>query len=254
MNPILESLYPDKTVLARRRLVGLAQLVPCNDAFVAYLHEEMRQCYLNGHDHAALVTACALIDFAVKDAIEFGLFVKADCVFDAGEWDKIDQLRFGEVLKLAKSRGVITKAEWKQLDWLRQHIRNVYMHGQTPDWIKDKDDTIIEGDLATGEAKEQTVSVRDNIVLQRHIRIVADRNVCDEIVRLVDGFVRLLGTRAITALEEWKLKNPSKPTVAQVERVLENMQKQGLQADLIITSDFPVDMPPPPEGSTHAAS
>jgi len=136
MNPILERIYPDKTVLARRQLRGLVPLIPCTDTFVAYLHEEMRQCYLNGHDHATLVTACALIDFAVKDAIEFEMFVKAECVFNADEWDKIDKLRFGDVINMAKRRGIVTKEEWKQLDWIREHIRNVYMHGQTPDWIK----------------------------------------------------------------------------------------------------------------------
>ncbi len=134
MNEILESIYPDKNVVARRRAMPFPPLLPRSDLFSAYLHEEMRQCYLNGNDHAALVTACALIDSTIKDAIEFERFVKADCVFNPDEWDRIDALEFGDAINMAKRRGIIRKDEWKKLEWLRKHIRNVYMHGQTPHW------------------------------------------------------------------------------------------------------------------------
>jgi len=98
MNEILENLYPDKEVMARRGAQPFLPLLPRSDLFSAYLHEEMRQCYLNGNDHAALVTACVLIDSSVKDAIQFDSFVKADFVFSPGEWDKIDALKFGDVI------------------------------------------------------------------------------------------------------------------------------------------------------------
>ncbi len=212
--------------------------------FSAYLHEEMRQCYLNGHDHAALVTACALLDFAVKDAIHFKLFVEADCVFNPDEWDKIDALKFGQAVNRAKRCGIVSKEEWKKLEWVRQHIRNVYMHGQTPNWIKDKQDTVIEGDLETGELREVTTSARENIVLQRNVRIVADRNICDDVVMLVDRLVRTLNTRSLRRLEEWKKVNVSKPTYEQVDRILQSMREKGLDADLITTRDYPDDIPP----------
>lgn len=243
MNEILEALYPDKAIFARRQATSLLSLSPRMDMFSAYLHEEMRQCYLNGHDHAALVTACALLDFAVKDAIHFNLFVEADCIFNPDEWDKIDALKFGEAANLAKTRGIVSKQEWKKLEWVREHIRNVYMHGQTPHWIKDKNDKIIEGNLETGEVREVTVSARENIVLQRNVRIVADRNVCDQVVRLVDWFVRTLNGRALRRLDEWKKANPSKPTYQQVDRILQSMREEGLNANLITTADYPDDMP-----------
>lgn len=244
MNAILETIYPDKDVVARRRRTGLPPLSPRLDEFVAYLHEEMRACYLNGHDHAALVTACALIEAAIKDAIYFDQFIKDDCVFNPDSWDKIDELEFGNAINMAKGRRVVTKADWDRLEWIRQHIRNVYMHGQTPDWIKDKDEALVEGNLGTGEVRERTVAVRDNLAIQRIIRIAADRNICDTVVRLVDGLVRGLAGRAATALKEWKQKNPSKPTREQVDRVLENMQRQGLSSDLIVMNDVPIDLPP----------
>jgi len=249
MNEILESIYPDKNVVARRQARPFPPLLPRSDLFSAYLHEEMRQCYLNGHDHAALVTACALIDSTIKDAIEFEGFIKADCVFDPDEWDRIDALKFGDAINLAKRRGIVTKDEWKKLEWLREHIRNVYMHGQTPHWIKDKDDTVVKGNLETGEVEEVTVSAREDIVLQRHVRIAADRNVCEMVVALVDGFARVLTARSLKALEEWKKKNASRPTHEQVDRILKNMKKQGLEAEFIITADYPDDIPSAPEES-----
>ena len=158
MNEILENLYPVKDVVARRQAQAFPPLLPRTDLFSGYLHEEMRQCYLNGHDHAALVTACALIDSTIKDAIHLSAFVEADCVFDVAEWDKIDAMKFGQAINMAKSRGVVAKAEWEELEWMREHIRNVYMHGQTPHWIKDKDDTVYIGDVMTGEVNKVRVT------------------------------------------------------------------------------------------------
>ncbi len=177
MNPILEQLYPDKTVVARRRQAGFPPLSGTLDAFTAYVHDDMRACYLNGCDPAAIVTACVLIDFALKDAIHFDAFVKAEQKFNAKQWDQIDGFDFSTSINSARARGVVNKDECKQLHWLRKEVRNVYPHGQTPDWIKNKSEDIWEGNLDTGDVQRRTVSVRDNIVLQRQIRIVADRNV-----------------------------------------------------------------------------
>ena len=243
MNAILERVFSANHLVERRRRRGLpTQLVPCTDTFTAYLHEEMRQTYLNGHDHAAIVTACALIDFCVKDAIYFEQFVAQDCVFSPDEWDQIDRLEFGKAVNLAKTQGLVTKDEHKKLKWLRKHIRNVYMHGQTPPSLKQKDfDGLVEGNLETGEVTVNTVSLHDNIVMQRMMRLVMDRNTCEIVIPLVDRLVRSVSVRSQDILQDWKKRNPSKPTVKQVQRVLAAMQHAGLDADMIVTSDYPVD-------------
>lgn len=246
MNSILEQLHPDKGVVARRQQKGLPPLEASGDAFTAYLHEELRACFLNGHDYAAILTACAVVDAAIKGAIHFDAFVKADCQFDPAVWDRVDAMKFGNAINLAKKQGVISKEEWVVLEWLREHVRNVYLHGQTPHWIKDKEETIVRGDLTTGEVKEETVRVRENIVVQRMVRIVADRNICERVVLLADGCVRAVVARSKAKLEEWRGANPSKPTIAQVQNVLANMQRQGLQGDLLVTSDFPPEFPQRP--------
>lgn len=242
MNPILEGIHPDNDVVARRQARGYPPLAVGSDPYTTYLHLEMWLCYLNGLDHAAVVTACALIDFAVKDAIHFDVYVKSDCNFKADEWDKIDGLDFGKTINMAKSRSIVTKDESKKLDWIRQHFRNVYLHGETPHWLKDKDADVSEGNLETGEVRDRTIPLRDNLAIQRQYRIAADRNACNVLVPLVNGFVRTLAKRSLDAIETWKAKNPSKPTRDQVDRVLDNMRKQGMKPDVIIMNELPADL------------
>lgn len=147
---------------------------------------------------------------------------------------------------MAKRRGIVTKAEWKQLEWIRTEIRNVYIHGETPRWIKDKTVTFVKGDLDTGEAVEVTCRVRDDIVLQQQFRIVADRNVCNGVIRLVDKIVRKLVAGEVKVSEEWQRENGSKPTREQVDRVLDTIRQKGLnQGDLIVMNDYPDDTSSP---------
>jgi hypothetical protein len=46
MNPILEQIYPDDNVVARRRDRGFPPLTPPADQYTTYLHLEMWLCYL----------------------------------------------------------------------------------------------------------------------------------------------------------------------------------------------------------------
>jgi hypothetical protein len=246
MNPILESLYPDESVVARRRARGFPRLDPVPDQYTAYLHLEMWLCFLNGLDHAALVISCALVDFAVKNAVYYKAYVDAGCKFDPNQWDNVDGLEFGNVIGRAKTQGVVTKEQWQQLEWLREHVRNVYMHGATPEWLKDKAMSgVIVGNLDTGEVEERTVKLRENLSLQREARIRADRNACNEVIPIVDGLVRVLARGIVLRLEDWRTKNPSTAIKAQVDRILENMHKQGLEVDQIVMRDIPPDLVPP---------
>jgi hypothetical protein len=237
MNRILENIYPDKNVLASRQADPLPCLPGGFDPFTEYLHEEMRQCYLNGHDHAALVTACALLESAVKVAIYVVELAKCGYVDNPDEWDKIDSLEFGPAVNRAKAQGLVTKEEWKKLEYMREFIRNPYMHGQTPDWVKDQDYEVMVGDLETGAVAEDSLRGRRDPGIQRVIRICADRNVCDWFVRFVDGCVRTLVARSRSLLDEQKKANPFNATPEQIERVGRRMQELG--ACLILTNDHP---------------
>lgn len=209
-------------------------------------------CYLNGLDHAAVVTACALVELSVKSAVYTNSFVEADCTFDSAEWDRVESLQFFPLIAEAEKRGVITRDEWEQLDWLRKHIRNVYMHGAAPNWLKDQEaEGVVVGDLETGDVSEQNIKLRDDLTLQRQYRIAADRNACNEVIPLADHYARTLARRSLERLEAWKAANPSKPTIDQVQRVIANMQKQGLEADRPIIRDIPDELRAPKQSSTE---
>lgn len=242
MNLILEGLYPDNDVVAKRRAKGFAPLSPALDQYTAYLHLEMWLCYLNGLDHAAVVMACALVDFAIKNTVYFKAYVEAGCKFDPAQWDKIDALEFAALLAMAKSRGVLTKEQWQYLDRFRKEIRNVYMHGATADSVKDLDLEAVEGDTQTGEVTEGSFRVRNDLSLQRQVRIFADRNTCNVVIPRIDECVRMLAHDAVHRLEQWHSQNPSSLTRVQVERVLENMHKGAHKVDRVIMREIPPDM------------
>ncbi len=245
MNHFMESFYPAGDIVMRRQASKCLPLDPPLDSFTAYLHEEMRQCYLNGLDHAAIVTACALADSAVKAAIYMNEFVKAEGDFDAKEWDEIDGLNFGEGIDKAKKHGVVTKAEAEQLHWLRKHIRNPYMHGETPPWSKEfVPEGVMIADANTGEVKEWKGKLRDDIALQRQMRLVADRNACCQIVPLVDALVRAIGRRATDKLKAWRDQHGDRITSEQINQALDKMLAQGFVPDQIIASDIPDELKP----------
>lgn len=245
MNHFMEGFYPGDDLVRRRQASRCLPLDPPLDSFTAYLHEEMRQCYLNGLDHAAILAACALIDSAIKASIYVDDLVSADGEFKAEDWDRIDALKFGAAINMAKSRGVVTKDEHEKLEWLREHIRNPYMHGETPPWSKEfVPDGVMVADLHTGEAKAWEGKLRDDITLQRRMRLVADRNACCQVVPLVDGLVRVIGKRALDKLNAWRVTEGDKVTSDQIKTALDKMLDQGFVPDQIITSGIPEELMP----------
>ncbi len=245
MNHFMESFYPAGDIVMRRQASKCLPLDPPLDSFTAYLHEEMRQCYLNGLDHAAMLTACALADSAVKAAIYMDEFVEAGGVFDSDRWDAIDGLKFGQAINLAKSRNVVTKDEHEKLEWLREHIRNPYMHGETPPWSKEFiPDGVMVADTQTGQVKDWRGKLRDDIALQRRMRLVADRNACCQVVPLVNGLVCVIGKRALDKLKTWRDRDGEKVTSQDIMRALDKMLAQGFVPDQIIASDIPDELKP----------
>ena len=243
INPIIESIHPDDDVVARRQHRGFPPLKPPLDHYTAYLHLEMWLSYLNGLDHAAVVAACALLESTLKSALYMLRHVEADLEFDRATWDSLDELEFGRAANMAKSKGLVTKEEWEQLEWFREHIRNDYMHGATPKWLKDKPaDDFVQGELESGKVKEAEGTLGDHFVPQRIARVAADRNACNEVVPAADRLVRVMSGNALAKLEQYKRDHPSSTTVKQVEQVLDSIQKQGMDVDTLIMSDVPKDL------------
>lgn len=135
MNFVMENtfkmFFPDASLLDERRKnpPPVLPMGPALDAYTAFLHEEMRQCYLQGLDHAAIVTACAVLEFTIKAAIFFEEDIKAGREFDQAKWDEIEGMEFSPLISRARSVGIITKDGHRVLDGFRKAVRNNYMHG-----------------------------------------------------------------------------------------------------------------------------
>ncbi len=244
-NPIMEDIHSDDDAVAKRQAKGYPPLKPVIDQYAQYLHLEMWMAYLCGLDHAAVVTACALVESTMKAGLYLLRFVENGCKFDRAVWDEIDALEFGRAANMAKSRGLVTKDEWTHLEWMREHIRNDYMHGATPKWLKDlPPDNFVVGDLATGEVRDAEGTLGDHLPAQRVARVAADRNVCKQVVPLADSLVRVMSKQAVTKVEEFKRANPSQHGLEDITSLLDEMQRKGIEVDRVLLRDLP-SIPPP---------
>lgn len=239
-NSIMEEIHPDDDVVAKRQANGYPPLKPMVDQFAMYLHLEMWMAYLNGLDHAAVVTACALVESTMKSGLFLLRFVESGCKFDRAMWDQIDALEFASAANMAKSCGLVTKDEWKQLEWMREHIRNDYMHGATPKWLKNiSADDFVVANLATGEVRDAAGTLGDHLPAQRIARIAADRNVCNQVVPMADSLVRLMSKRAVAQVEEFKAAHPSQHGPEDLTKVLDEMLRRGIDVGRIFVRDLP---------------
>jgi hypothetical protein len=244
-NAILENIHPDEDAVAKRQARGYPPLKPVIDTYAQYLHLEMWMAYLCGLDHAAVVTACALVESTMKSGLYLLRFVDDRCRFNRGAWDQIDGLEFAASANMAKRRGLVTKDEWKHLEWIREHIRNHYMHGATPKWLKDiPPDEFVVGSFETGEVRDAEGTLGDHLPAQRIARVAADRNVCKQVIPLADSLVRQMSERAVAKVEEYKAAHPSQHGIDDLARVLNEMQRKGIDVDRIEVRDQPVDPPP----------
>lgn len=240
MNAVMESVYTDRSLLEQRQANPLSPLGTPLDPFSSYLHEEMRQCYHNGHDHAAIVTACAVLDSVLKDAIYFDEYIKADCRFARSTWDEIDGLEFGPLIHRARRNGVTDKKQHKALEWFRKNVRNVWMHGSTPPDLKDFVIVdVVQANLQTGRVRARAIKAGSNLPLQRMMRIVADRKWCAQVVPFADGMIRALTSACHGRLQEWSKRHPGKSSRKRLERVLKHVEQRGINPDFIMVRDTP---------------
>lgn len=213
------------------------------DAYTAYLHEEMRQAYLQGLDHAAIVVACSLLEYAIKSSLYYEEFVKAGHKFSQGKWDEIEAKEFGEVINWAKRSGLISKEEHKRLESFRKAVRNFYMHGSTPDQVKRTVLPTYVGDLRSGDVQKDDIDVATNLPLQRIVRIAFDRQQCDSVVRFVDMAVRKVLDRKDARIAEAESTNKAdSPTDAQFKTIIDKLTKAGVHGMMAIGKELP-DIP-----------
>ena len=259
MNFVMEDIFgrafPELHVPEDRRRNPLSplQASPALDAYTAYLHEEMRQCYLEGLDHAAIVTACAVLEYTIKSAVYFEHSQKvADRRFDQEKWDEIEKQDFSELINCGKSLGLISKKNHKTLDRFRDAVRNVYMHGATPEAVKSATVPIFEGNWQTGQGAIREIRLSSDLSLQRMYRLMHDRLQCAQIVHFVDAVVRHTLAWMNEHLAAWAKTHPTEqPTPEKINAIMDEMKRQGFDGSMAIMQQIPPELRDAAERKQH---
>lgn len=248
MNFVLEGIVnqfsPGEDTIADRNKcpIPVLPMSPALDAYTAYLHEEMRQSYLNGLDHAAIVTACALLEYTLKEAVYSELHFRDERKFNKVKWNEVESKDFSTIMNWAKSLGILSKAGHKQLESFRNTVRNNYMHGTTPDRVKKTKWQVFDGNWKTGEVELREIELNEDLSLQRMCRLVYDRMQCAPVVEFVDKAVRDFLENRNLALKKWEEDHPGqKPTREQFDTVLTKLRDHGFEDGMAITRDLPID-------------
>jgi len=229
MNPVMEQFFGGRRpTLTERQQFGYQPLPQDTDVFVRYLHFDMWNCFLNGHDHPAIVTACALLEFALKDVAYFGHFLDANKEFAKDQWNRIDVMTFEEIVNYARNRVCITKHDAKRYVAFKNDVRNPWMHGGTPPQLKYVTSSdVIQANFKTGEVKKVPLDVSDNPQFHGMARMFLDRDMAPRVVQFVDKEVRKLYEMTQRKHNNWSQQHgDAAPTREEIQRVLDNIKQK----------------------------
>lgn len=92
---------------------------------IGFLYDEIRECVLFGLNGAAITLSAILVEFSLKHSI-----VKKKCgdTYDKTEWERIENMELGPVIKEARKLEIIDDGLEKKLDNFRVTVRNPYLH------------------------------------------------------------------------------------------------------------------------------
>ncbi len=157
------------------------------DHFTAYMYEEMRQCYLNCLDHSAIIAGCVALEAVIKSTAYLKWFVEnGKQKHDSILWDRIDGMEFSNSINYACRIGLISKGLKKILHSFRTHMRNKYLHGETPPEIKDAIwQNVGVLNVKTKETRIEDIPLKEAVHLQRIARMINDRKLAPMVVAFV---------------------------------------------------------------------
>jgi len=184
------------------------------DHFTAYMYEEMRQCYLNCLDHSAIIAGCVALEAVIKSTSYLKWFVEnGKQKHDSILWNRIDGMEFGGSINYACRIGLISKGLKKRLHSFRTHMRNKYLHGETPPGIKDaiwKNVGILN--VRTHKTEIRDLELKEAIHLQRIARMINDCNLSPYVVTFVYEVIQ----RIYTGLDKTELRVKLIETIKQI--------------------------------------
>ena len=180
------------------------ELPRCGISNINYLHEEMRQCFRTCLNHAAVLTANALLEAVLRQAIYDAKGPK-EPKLNANLWEKLQKSSLSHLIDDTVSCGKITDKEGKKLHEARNLIRNAYQHGRFPDEVKKSVPVpAIKVQLSTGTTEQTVVDPSKNPSLAGVVLMLYDRSQMPAWALHIDKLTRRLMARHIKAVKDGK--------------------------------------------------
>lgn len=224
-NRFRQSLHPEhEQAVARRQANPLPPLFDIAEEVLRYVHEELRCCYQVGLDHAAILTASALVERSLKVAIVCDIFDETG--FDPKLVDEVEGKNLETAAKWAKRRGLLGKDEWRYVDDFREHVRNCWTHGGTAQTLKDFHVPIVIGNLKTDEVSSKVVRVGDVPFLRQHGQVFADAKYVDSVVYLAHTLAVVLSATVAAKASFRKLERDKCYTQDDHQRCINNLEQE----------------------------
>lgn len=178
-------------------------LPPCN-ILINYMHEEMRQCFLNNLNHAATLMANALLEALLREVVYCKKKAGAKQV-DVELWMKLQKLTLGPLIDQAIKVSAIDKVKGERLHIVKKEIRNAYQHGRFPDRVKKSAKIPTKRvNMKTGVVDDIETDPSEDKFITPLILMDYDRNQMPGLVLELDKLVRELMSGSIRNVAEGK--------------------------------------------------
>ena len=121
----IDKLFEAKKCAALESIKAIPSFPDVRIPMIGLLYKEIIECVLFGLSGAAITLSAVLVEIALKLAIvkaRYGNEYKCD------EWDRIERIELGPVIKEAKQLGILNDSTEKQFLDFKNQIRNPYLH------------------------------------------------------------------------------------------------------------------------------
>jgi hypothetical protein len=192
------------------------------DGYLKLIAHDVFLCYRLGLDHAAIVTACTLVEMAIKTAVVFFIALDKGLKPNHQDWLPTDRKTLDPLARYARTilKGV-PKDFWESVDEFKREYRDVYLHGAVSESLLRRRVTVDTIDINTGVISKQEVTLRDSISLQRQFRPHHDRDVVDAVVEFAIFVVNSMTAQMQIRFATWHAAERNAGRTADPRRVNE---------------------------------
>lgn len=157
---------------------------------IGFLYDEIRECILFGLYGAAISLSAVLVEFSLKQAIVRKSFGSN---YDKTEWERIENIELGEVIKEAREKELIDDAFQEALNDFKNKVRNPYLHYNIKKIVKKVGANKIKKiDINTQKVEELNLPAEDNSILWGFAKRFVDKETFFDVFNFADTVVKYL--------------------------------------------------------------